>query len=256
MLIGLHWDTDMSNLTSRILKALGAASLVALLIAAGPGLFTSSIAIPAGGTFTTSATINAASGTNLNLNTLGTTGIVEVQYGSGSPSGILVFDGGTTARSSLTNLGLYFPSNNTYYYGTGQYVYGNGGWTGTGTFGSSLKAASDNVTAAYVPPVYNTSGSSLASTTHTVVGSLLTSTNGSCNVNLACTLNTSSVALSGAAQFATAGYCTLSNGGSQYLQPYVTGTVTTSISLGVYNVSTGTVSNGTSVQIFFNCTGG
>lgn len=133
----------MSNFASKILKGVGAAALVLLLMAAGPGLYTGSVSIPATGTFTTASTINAAAGTNLTLNTLSAGGNVLAHYGDGAYAGFYAFDGGTTNYSELRGVGgLTFSSGGSYFGSTNSNVSGTLGVGGTGTFGGIVTAPS------------------------------------------------------------------------------------------------------------------
>jgi hypothetical protein len=125
----------MSNFANKILKAVGALSLVVMLVAAAPGLYTGSVSVPSSGQLTTAVPLAAASGDNLFLNAA--SGGIYNHYGDGSAAGAYVFDGGTSNWMHLTYGGLAFSSTGTSYAAGGEAVAGNGSWSGSGTFGGA-----------------------------------------------------------------------------------------------------------------------
>ena len=118
--------------------------------------------------------------------------------------------------------------------------------------------ATQGGTAGYVPPVYTNAGSATASTEHIVRGQALPSISGTCSASSSCTLTGNTVTLSGAAAFSTAGYCTVMNVDfSNYpgLQPYITGTVTSTITFQAYNASLSSRSSTPSLTFNYICVG-
>ena len=105
---------------NKIFKALGALTLVGLLIAAGPGVYTGSIVVPSTGTFTTSAALNSAAGNNLILNA-GAGANVLFNYGNSRGAGISIYDGEPLFAELYTG-GLVWSGTGTSYTPTGEYL--------------------------------------------------------------------------------------------------------------------------------------
>lgn len=110
-----------------------------------------------------------------------------------------------------------------------------------------------------VPPVYQKDGTSSAGGWHIVenTSSTMVKTHSRCALNVWCTLDNSSIALSSAAEFTTTNYsCTLSSSSSYKLILMVNSQTTTGFTIQAYNVDPGgSINAGTDLGIQYACAG-
>ncbi len=122
---------------------------------------------------------------------------------------------------------------------------------------SLMAAKSPTSSTGPVPPCYDHNGTACGSAFHVVKNTSDpgVTTNGSCTPASWCSLNNNSIVLSSAAQFTSNAYtCALSSSSTYQLNLMVNSQSTTGFTIQAYN-PTGTIANGTNLEIQYACSG-